>query len=1049
MTTLVSRQTQIRTENTARPAARAAAPDQQQSQSSIHAARGAQFAGGVLHPNPAAIPVASPRSNTNNTAFNPLGALTGASSRWQQAEEQPLLPIQRKLAIGSANDPLEDEADQAAQAALGPRNSSRPRIRRLHTPALTEAPPLVHQTLRSPGQSLDSQTLNWAEQAYHRDFGQVRLHSGALAEDSAQSIQARAYTVGPQIVLGPGVPTAGPERQRLMAHELAHVAQQGFAPQIVSQTAPRQAEAGSPRNGSGSQAAAPAFHSTGPLVQRDDADTAPEDLGWTTEKIVDVLSAPSEMMGDTAHGLVRSTVHGFVGAIKAGAGEAAHKVWGRIKEFVTSPGELLSFFPSYWWGLVKGIVSPITGLFDLAKLGYQLSQMANHVLETAWERREQLAQDAINLGATMGRMAGKAKNALSDMMSHPVASIAALGPLLDKMGKEANAAAERGGKTMANMLLNATDKPIPELAEVGGEVVGAVVVNVALIVFTDGIGEAISQVASKLGELASVLGKLGKGAAMIGGLLEKLVEPLAFIGKWITKVEEFIAAMTSAVLKPLEPVLKEFGEAMNGLKTFLKDLLGVAEKAESQEAAAVVKGVTGATHDTPPKLPASTEVHPPPKPKPTPATHTPHDPAPPVHHEPVPHQPDVKPHPQTHHEPHAADAHPHQPADHPAPHHGTDTTPAGHETAPGEKPPAKPKKPKDPKPKKPKEPKPKKPKEPKPKKPKEKAVKKPRPKKEPAVKPEPSTDTTKPSRKKKAALDSDKQVDAAQKLEQQKAAHAKALQDQMRHGEEIADAEAKRAALNARVKAAKPPAGLEAEDLKLKKIPKVEDKLEALEELRASRHDWSVAEKEYFDAREAAWKNMQQLQEGLAGRPAAAQAAKEAETIGVPEAKKALSRASQRISDLMRQEGPNFRQVEKVAFDEIMGEEAYKAAPKGVLKSGDAALNVDHVVPVREIEDMVNASELPLLHSKASPAVKEAMEKEFKALGDVRSNLKRMASGPNQHLKSDLNWSQIDLKKAAKFGYTKEMVNKMVTLEGEQRKVISDLISDMVKRYSK
>lgn len=139
----------------------------------------------------------------------------------------PLLPLQRKLAVGSTTDPLEAEADAAADAALESGGNHRaPRASRFHEPALTEAPPLVHQVLRSPGQELDSQTRNWAEGAFQRDFHHVRIHTGEQAEASAAAIHARAYTVGPQIVMGAGAGPSSASNRPLMAHELAHVVQQ-------------------------------------------------------------------------------------------------------------------------------------------------------------------------------------------------------------------------------------------------------------------------------------------------------------------------------------------------------------------------------------------------------------------------------------------------------------------------------------------------------------------------------------------------------------------------------------------------------------------------------------------------------------------------------------------------------------------------------------------------------------------------------------------------------------------------------------------------------
>jgi hypothetical protein len=65
------------------------------------------------------------------------------------------------------------------------------------------------------------------EQRFGHDFSGVRVHSGATAEQSARDVNARAYTVGHNIVFGAGqfAPITH-EGRRLIAHELAHVVQQ-------------------------------------------------------------------------------------------------------------------------------------------------------------------------------------------------------------------------------------------------------------------------------------------------------------------------------------------------------------------------------------------------------------------------------------------------------------------------------------------------------------------------------------------------------------------------------------------------------------------------------------------------------------------------------------------------------------------------------------------------------------------------------------------------------------------------------------------------------
>jgi hypothetical protein len=95
----------------------------------------------------------------------------------------------------------------------------------------TIAPPIVHDVLRSLAHSLDAATRAFMEPRFGLDFSRVRVHTGARAAESAQAVDARAYTVGQDIVFGAGqyAPATLAGRQ-LLAHELAHVVQQGLAP---------------------------------------------------------------------------------------------------------------------------------------------------------------------------------------------------------------------------------------------------------------------------------------------------------------------------------------------------------------------------------------------------------------------------------------------------------------------------------------------------------------------------------------------------------------------------------------------------------------------------------------------------------------------------------------------------------------------------------------------------------------------------------------------------------------------------------------------------
>jgi hypothetical protein len=95
-------------------------------------------------------------------------------------------------------------------------------------PARTDTAPLiVHDVLRAPGQPLDAGTRAFFEPRFAQDFSRVRVHTDAKAAESARSVNALAYTVGRDVVFGAGqyAPQTS-EGQRVLAHELTHVAQQ-------------------------------------------------------------------------------------------------------------------------------------------------------------------------------------------------------------------------------------------------------------------------------------------------------------------------------------------------------------------------------------------------------------------------------------------------------------------------------------------------------------------------------------------------------------------------------------------------------------------------------------------------------------------------------------------------------------------------------------------------------------------------------------------------------------------------------------------------------
>ena len=92
---------------------------------------------------------------------------------------------------------------------------------------VNELSPMVHDVLRSPGRPLDAKSLTFFETQFGRDFSNVRVHTTSQAAESARAMNALAYTAGQDIVFEDGQYDPGSTQGRqLLAHELAHVAQQ-------------------------------------------------------------------------------------------------------------------------------------------------------------------------------------------------------------------------------------------------------------------------------------------------------------------------------------------------------------------------------------------------------------------------------------------------------------------------------------------------------------------------------------------------------------------------------------------------------------------------------------------------------------------------------------------------------------------------------------------------------------------------------------------------------------------------------------------------------
>ena len=94
-----------------------------------------------------------------------------------------------------------------------------------------EALPETLRPIQSGGHPLPPDLNRFFSDGFGHDFSNVRLHHDSKAGRSARGFGARAYTYGRHIAFASGeyVPTSAAGRH-LIAHELAHVVQQGQAP---------------------------------------------------------------------------------------------------------------------------------------------------------------------------------------------------------------------------------------------------------------------------------------------------------------------------------------------------------------------------------------------------------------------------------------------------------------------------------------------------------------------------------------------------------------------------------------------------------------------------------------------------------------------------------------------------------------------------------------------------------------------------------------------------------------------------------------------------
>ncbi|MCJ1676900.1 DUF4157 domain-containing protein [Streptomyces sp. APSN-46.1] len=495
---------------------------------------------------------------------------------------------------------------------------------------------LRREARRAEGQALDPSLR--AEMESHlggADLSGVRLHTSAAAAESANALRARAFTVGQDIVFASGeYHPADRAGRALIAHELTHTVQQtrgGPGPAGSDRTERTAAESAARLTRGSRGARVTEGSAVGVARQPAGAQTAaqapekqkPDSLGFWGDLLIDELAGVAVGSG-LQQQMLKAAVIGFIAEldrqvqdpksradIQAGAKELAKR------------GNQEKMIAAYYAGTVAGVVSPVTDLLGLVVLAEQLRAFTEKLVVGALKGEGDLIGEVTGLIEAYDAFKKSLLDSLIDIIKNHPEELFFFGHLQAVAVRTAGEAGRTGARKVVAAISDKDEgKPAkpPETAwqilttateaeKAGGastvtsmatrarqaifhthperlgydvgEAVGAVVGNLLVALFTEGVGSAVTKIAGEIGRVAPIL---ARGA-----------EALAEIGKGIAAVEKAVGALIegalSASLKGLSRIFKPFRELMTRLRDFLTKLLG---KASQLEAAAVHTAETAA-----------------------------------------------------------------------------------------------------------------------------------------------------------------------------------------------------------------------------------------------------------------------------------------------------------------------------------------------------------------------------------------------------------------------------------------------------------------------
>jgi hypothetical protein len=529
--------------------------------------------------------------------------------------------VRRKLLINEPGDRYEQEADRIGEQIVR-MTAPEPQHRTLPATQLVQpqsecsctgvnAPSIVYDTLSSPGQALGPATRAFFEPRFGHDFSRVRIHTDGSAARSAQALNARAFTIGQNVVFGPG--QYAPEtlsRQLLLAHELAHVVQQ-----TGGVTTAHAEIGGGPATGpgpAGLPCKSPSISGTqNATIQREEEPTPTQRIGATVadywlplpdfvkatvvDQAIDLAIAtvedfPGKSIAGSLWVFFKEGLLGFYTKLKSTAQDVKIRIVDKIAKIIG--GKDMAFTMPFLKGLLKGFF--IDGALGIFIAIWELIKG----LGSVWDFLK-------NIGQSIGGFPEAIRSLLEGFENRALELVNSIGPAIEELKRtyldpsqsrslsnviveKGKAFAKQAGEAIAEKLLSFFSKPeaSAEIGETLGDLLGIALWEVVFALLTAGAGTALAAIKEGTGTIAKILAKI------VSGVLKVVEEIKMFFGKVVDVVKEAVAFVTGK----LKELSGKFVELLEDAEAFLAKLLRVCEehspmkcKFEGAEAAGVEK----------------------------------------------------------------------------------------------------------------------------------------------------------------------------------------------------------------------------------------------------------------------------------------------------------------------------------------------------------------------------------------------------------------------------------------------------------------------------